>query len=137
MKKLFCLLAAMAIMSVFTACKNDNSKKDEQKPDTEVSAAENEADDGMALEEDSTGIPEGGLVDAEPDTDEVVTRGVAKMNLIPVSVHVRKCNGSGGSLCSCKTYKGYKKEGDDSFVGKCSNYAGGHKCGHDPSAHVR
>lgn len=137
MKKIFGLLALVAVVSVFTACKNENAKKDEQKPETEAAAAENEADEGVALEEDTTDIPEGGLVDAEPDTDEVVTRGGAKMNLIPVSVPVSKCNGYGGSLCSCKTYKGYKREGDDVFVGNCSNYAGGHKCGHSPSAHRR
>lgn len=52
-----------------------------------------------------------------------------------VSVNVSKCKGFGGSLCSCKTYKGYKRTGLNQYRGNCTNYAGGHQCGHGPSAH--
>ena len=54
---------------------------------------------------------------------------------IAVSVNVSKCRGFAGSLCSCTTYKGYKRAGLDQYKGKCTNYAGGHQCGHGPAAH--
>lgn len=56
-------------------------------------------------------------------------------NRIPVKVNINKCKGYGGSLCSCKTYIGYKIAGTDNYEGACQNYANGHKCGHSPSAH--
>lgn len=55
--------------------------------------------------------------------------------LIPVEVTVNKCKGHGGSLCSCKKYKGYKHAGREYYEGACSNYINGHKCGHSPEAH--
>lgn len=54
---------------------------------------------------------------------------------IPVEVYVNRCDGYGGSLCSCKKYKGFKQAGLDRYSGECSNYAGGHRCGHGPLDH--
>lgn len=56
-------------------------------------------------------------------------------NWISVSVNVSGCRGSGGSKCSCKVYKGYKRAGLNQYKGNCTNYAGGHPCGHGPVAH--
>lgn len=56
-------------------------------------------------------------------------------NWISVSVNVSGCRGFGGSLCSCKVYKGYKRAGLNQYKGNCTNYAGGHQCGHGPAAH--
>lgn len=56
-------------------------------------------------------------------------------NWISVSVNVSGCRGFGGSICSCKVYKGYKRAGLNQYKGKCTNYAGGHRCGHGPAAH--
>jgi len=56
-------------------------------------------------------------------------------NWISVSKNVPKCNGYAGSICSCKVYKGYKRAGLEQYKGECSNYAGGHRCGHGPAAH--
>jgi hypothetical protein len=53
---------------------------------------------------------------------------------IAVSVSA-ECQGFGGSLCSCKCYKGYKVAGTDRYHGNCTNYAGGHICGHGPAEH--
>lgn len=53
----------------------------------------------------------------------------------PVEVAVNDCDGNGGSLCSCKRYKGFKHAGLNRYSGNCSNYSGGHKCGHSPSDH--
>lgn len=54
-----------------------------------------------------------------------------------VKVEVRNvdCDGYGGSLCSCTTYKGYKTAGTNNYHGACQNYVAGHKCGHSPSDH--
>lgn len=53
-----------------------------------------------------------------------------------VRVEVRaKCNGHGGSLCSCTTFKGYKVAGSNRFYGSCSNRVKGHTCGHSAAAH--
>lgn len=54
---------------------------------------------------------------------------------IPVSVNVSKCKGSGGSLCSCKVYRGYKRAGLNQYKGNCQNIAGGGACNHGPAAH--
>lgn len=56
-------------------------------------------------------------------------------NLVAVTVSTRKCSGHGGSLCSCTTYKGYRIKGTNIYKGNCSNYSGGHQCGHGPAAH--
>lgn len=56
-------------------------------------------------------------------------------DLIAVTVDVSKCKGYGGSLCSCKVYKGYKYKSLDRYYGKCTNYVHGHQCGHGPKAH--
>lgn len=52
------------------------------------------------------------------------------------SVTVRleeKCDGHGGSLCSCKKYVGFQVKGHTNgwYYGKCLNRG----CGHRPSAH--
>ncbi len=56
-------------------------------------------------------------------------------NLVPVSIRTRKCDGYGGSLCSCTNYKGYKVAGTNTYKGKCTNYVNGHRCGHEPGDH--
>lgn len=49
---------------------------------------------------------------------------------IAVTVRVSGCDGWAGSLCSCKTYKGYRRRGfQDKYKGNCGN------CGHGPKAH--
>lgn len=45
------------------------------------------------------------------------------------------CKGHGGSLCSCTTFKGYKKAGSNRYYGRCQNRANGHVCGHSASEH--
>jgi hypothetical protein len=52
-----------------------------------------------------------------------------------VKVKVAKCNGYGGSHCSCKLYRGYKRDGLDQYRGKCTNMVNEHQCGHGPKAH--
>lgn len=56
-------------------------------------------------------------------------------SLIAVTVNTRKCSGFGGSLCSCTTYKGYRKAGTSTYTGNCTNIVMGHTCGHSPAAH--
>ena len=73
-----------------------------------------------------------------PETDPAVrnrSNPSFGSNWISVSVNVSGCRGFGGSLCSCKVYKGYKRAGLNQYKGKCTNYAGGHQCGHGPAAH--
>ena len=73
-----------------------------------------------------------------PETDPAIrnrSNPSFRSNLIAVSKNVFKCRGDGGSLCSCKVYKGYKRAGLEQYEGDCSNYAGGHKCNHGPAAH--
>ena len=61
-------------------------------------------------------------------------RGIGD-NLISDEVNVQKCNGHGGSICSCKKYVGYKIPGTKTYIGPCRNYVNGHTCGHSPKAH--
>lgn len=71
-----------------------------------------------------------------PETDPALRNSPSfGNNWTSVSVNVSGCRGLGGSLCSCKVYKGYKRAGLNQYKGKCTNYAGGHQCGHGPAAH--
>ncbi len=72
-----------------------------------------------------------------PETDPAMKKNNPSFgsNWTPVSVKVAKCKGYAGSLCSCKVYKGYKRSGINQYKGNCTNYAGGHQCGHGPAAH--
>ena len=73
-----------------------------------------------------------------PETDPVV-RKRSNMSFgsdwINVRKDVPKCKGFAGSICSCKTYIGKKRAGREQYKGNCTNYAGGHQCGHSPAAH--
>lgn len=50
-----------------------------------------------------------------------------------VEVSVPGCSGT--NVCSCKTYKGYRISGTNSYVGNCENYCGGKPCNHPPQNH--
>ena len=73
-----------------------------------------------------------------PETDPIVrnrSNPSFGSGRVAVSVRVSGCRGFGGSVCSCKVYKGYRRAGTNIYEGSCTNYAGGHQCGHGPSAH--